>query len=96
MNKLSAAKRVQILNLLCEGDSHAGDLPLKVSFNTVSKLLADAGKDCAAFHAECDRLGGEAGPGGRNLELCLSQAEKRRAGEGGSRRRRRHMDVDGY
>lgn len=53
MNKLSAAKRVQILNLLCEGVSMRAISRLAdVSINTVSKLLADAGKACAAFHDE--------------------------------------------
>jgi IS1 family transposase len=51
MNKLPVAKRVQILSMLCEGScmrsiARATD----VSFNTVNKLLIDAGRACAAFH----------------------------------------------
>jgi IS1 family transposase len=53
MNKIDTAKRVQILSMLCEGSSmrsitRVGD----VSLNTVTKLLIDAGKACAAYHDE--------------------------------------------
>jgi transposase-like protein len=46
----SPAMTTQILAMLCEGSSmrsisRVGD----VSINTVSKLLVDAGKACAAF-----------------------------------------------
>jgi IS1 family transposase len=53
MNKLPLEKRVQILSMLCEGSSmRAIARVADVSFNTVAKLLADAGKVCAAFHDE--------------------------------------------
>lgn len=53
MNKLPAAKRIQILSLLCEGASMRSVSRLAdVSINTVSKLLVDAGLVCAAFHDE--------------------------------------------
>src|SRR3954447_23745922 len=53
MNKLSIAKRVQILSMLCEGSSmRAITRVTGVSLNTVSKLLIDAGKACAAYHDE--------------------------------------------
>lgn len=53
MNKLPAAKRVQILSMLCEGSSMRSVSRLTdVSINTVSKLLVDAGLVCAAFHDE--------------------------------------------
>lgn len=53
MNKLPLAKRVQILNMLCEGVSmRAISRMADVSINTVAKLLMDAGKVCAAFHDE--------------------------------------------
>lgn len=53
MNKLLAAKRVQILSLLCEGTSmRAVSRLADVSINTVTKLLVDAGRVCAAFHDE--------------------------------------------
>jgi IS1 family transposase len=53
MNKLPLEKRVQILSMLCEGSSmRAISRVADVSFNTVAKLLADAGKVCAAFHDE--------------------------------------------
>src|SRR4051812_20243109 len=53
MNKLPAAKRVQILSMLCEGNSMRSVSRLAdVSINTVSKLLVDAGLLCAAFHDE--------------------------------------------
>jgi IS1 family transposase len=51
MNKLPAAKRVQMLSLLCEGASmRAVSRLADVSINTVSKLLVDAGSVCAAVH----------------------------------------------
>src|SRR4029078_9975917 len=53
MNKLPAAKRAQILSMLCEGNSMRSVSRLAdVSINTVSKLLVDAGLVCAAFHDE--------------------------------------------
>jgi IS1 family transposase len=51
MNKLPSAKRAQILSMLCEGSSmHSTARVVGVSFNTVAKLLEEAGKACEAFH----------------------------------------------
>ena len=51
MNKLPVAKRAQVLSLLCEGTSmRAVSRLADVSINTVTKLLIDAGRLCAAFH----------------------------------------------
>lgn len=51
MNKLPIAKRVQILSMLCEGMSmRAVSRLCDVSFNTIAKMLADAGKVCMTFH----------------------------------------------
>src|SRR5437867_3750937 len=56
MNRLTVAKRAQILSMLCEGSSMRSVSRLAdVSFNTVSKLLVDAGLVCAAFHDETVR-----------------------------------------
>jgi lambda repressor-like predicted transcriptional regulator len=56
MNRLPATKRVQILTLLCEGVSlRATSRVADVSINTVTKLLEDAGRVCAAFHDETVR-----------------------------------------
>jgi IS1 family transposase len=56
MNKLSHAKRVQILNMLCEGSSMRPiSRVVDVSINTVAKILADAGNACEAFHDETVR-----------------------------------------
>ena len=53
MNKLPLQTRVQILGMLCEGASMRSiSRVADVSINTVSKLLVDAGKACAAFHDE--------------------------------------------
>jgi IS1 family transposase len=53
MNKLPPAKRVQILSMLCEGSSMRSiSRVVGVSLNTVTKLLIDAGKVCAAYHDE--------------------------------------------
>ena len=51
MNKLPLEKRVQILSMLCEGSSiWSISRVVDVSFNTVAKLLQDAGLACAAYH----------------------------------------------
>jgi IS1 family transposase len=51
MNKLPLAKRVQILSMLCEGSSmRSVSRFVDVSFNTIDKLLQDAGVACAEFH----------------------------------------------
>jgi IS1 family transposase len=56
MNRLPAAKRIQILSLLCEGASMRSVSRLAdVSINTVSRLLIDAGKACTEFHDEMVR-----------------------------------------
>jgi IS1 family transposase len=53
MNKLSAEDRTRILHLLCEGQSIRAITRLTgASKITVSKLLCDAGKACAAYHDE--------------------------------------------
>jgi IS1 family transposase len=53
MNKLPLETRIQILSMLCEGSSmRSVSRVCDVSINTVSKLLVDAGKACAAFHDE--------------------------------------------
>lgn len=56
MNRLPAAKRAQILSMLCEGNSMRSVSRLAdVSINTVSKLLVDAGHFALAFHEEMVR-----------------------------------------
>lgn len=51
MNKLTIEARARILHLLCEGMSIRAITRLTgASKNTVSKLLIDAGKACAAYH----------------------------------------------
>jgi IS1 family transposase len=53
MNKLPLAKRALILSMLCEGASMRSISRMAdVSINTVTKLLVDAGRACAAFHDE--------------------------------------------
>lgn len=48
MNKLPTEKRVQILNMLVEGSSMRSiSRVVRVSINTVTKLLIDAGEACA-------------------------------------------------
>ncbi|MBF0506097.1 MAG: IS1 family transposase [Nitrospirae bacterium] len=50
MNKLSTEKRVQILNMLCEGSSMRSiSRVVDVSINTVTKLLIDAGTVCSEY-----------------------------------------------
>ena len=51
MNKLTSAQRTQIIALLCEGNSlRAISRVTGIAFNTVSRLLVDAGKACSAHH----------------------------------------------
>src|SRR5690348_17117088 len=51
MNKLSTAKRVQIVKALVEGNSlRSITRMVGVSINTVTKLLVDLGAACEAFH----------------------------------------------
>jgi IS1 family transposase len=53
MNKLDTKTRAQILNMLVEGSSMRSIARVvDVSFNTVAKLLEEAGAVCDAFHAE--------------------------------------------
>lgn len=68
MNKLTLAKRVQILSMLVEGSSMRSiSRVVDVSINTVTKLLVDGGKACEEFHdkevrgvdtsrVECDEI----------------------------------------
>jgi len=53
MNKLPIEKRVQIINLLVEGNSlRATSRLADVSINTVTKLLVNVGRACDKFHSE--------------------------------------------
>jgi hypothetical protein len=53
MNKLPIEKRVQIINLLVEGNSiRATTLTADVSKNTVTKLLCEVGAACWKFYDE--------------------------------------------
>lgn len=64
VNKLSHAKRVQILSKLVEGFSMRSiSCVADVSINPAAKLLAEAGEACEAFHDETvRRREGPAGP----------------------------------
>ena len=56
MNKLPAAKRIQILNMMVEGSSMRSiSRVVGVSINTVTKLLVQAGEACAVYHDETVR-----------------------------------------
>ena len=56
MDRLDTAKRAKILQLLVEGSSLRSIERLeKVSINTVTKLLVNAGRACAEFHDEAVR-----------------------------------------
>ena len=89
MNKLPLEKRVQILEMLCEGSSMRSiSRVADVSINTVTKLLVDAGEACEAFHAktvlnvkaarvQCDEIWAFVGAKERNMTK-----EKKDRGEG--------------
>ena len=56
MNRLSTAKRAQVLSMLVEGMSmRSVSRVVGVSINTVSKLLVEVGEACAAHHDEAVR-----------------------------------------
>ena len=56
MHKLPAAKRSQILAMLCEGSSMRSiSRVVDVSINTVDRYLVLAGEACAAFHDQAVR-----------------------------------------
>jgi len=56
MNKLDNQKRALILEMLIEGNSMRATSRLaKVSINTVTKLLVEAGEACAAYHNDTVR-----------------------------------------
>ncbi|WP_095203513.1 IS1 family transposase [Mesorhizobium carmichaelinearum] len=56
MNKLPLAKRIQILSMLVEGASMRSTARVTdVSFNTIAKLMIEAGEACAAYHDETVR-----------------------------------------
>ena len=56
MRQLPKAKRAFVLECLIEGNSMRSTSRLaKVSINTVTKLLVDAGEACAAYHDEVVR-----------------------------------------
>lgn len=53
MNKLPIEKKVQIINLLVEGNSLRSTTRIAdVSINTVTKLLVEVGRACEKFHNE--------------------------------------------
>ncbi len=53
MNQLPLSKKVQIINLLVEGNSLRSTSRITgCSINTVTKLLVDVGKACQKFHFE--------------------------------------------
>lgn len=56
MNKLTMQKRVQIINLLVEGNSmRAASRIADCSFNTIKKLLVDIGKACIEYQDQAMR-----------------------------------------
>lgn len=56
MNKLDIKTRIAILNMLVEGSSMRSISRITgVSINTVTKLLEDAGRACAAYHDQTVR-----------------------------------------
>jgi transposase-like protein len=53
MNNLPLPKKIQIINLLVEGNSlRATSRIVGVSINTVTKLLVDVGSACEKYHFE--------------------------------------------
>ena len=87
MNKLPLKTRAKILHMLCEGNSMRSTSRLAdVSFNTVVKVLTDAGKFCAAFHddkvrgvqakrIQCDEIWSFTGAKAKNVAAMKNPVE---------------------
>jgi IS1 family transposase len=87
MNKLPTAKRAQILHMLVEGSSMRSiSRVCDVSFNTIAKLLEEAGAVCEAFHDEkvrgvrsrrvqCDEIWAFCYAKAKNVETAKSAPE---------------------
>ena len=83
MNKLSTAKRVQIVAALVEGNSvNATSRIVGVSNNTVLKLLGDIGEACAVYQdkafrnlkskrIECDEIWSFVGAKEKNCNVAM-------------------------
>ena len=96
MNKLPLKTRVQILSMLVEGSSMRSISRITgVSINTVTKLLEDAGRACAAYHDEnvigvkarlvqCDEI----------WRFCYAKEKNVADREGRARWRWRRVDLD--
>jgi IS1 family transposase len=87
MNKLDIKARVTILNMLVEGSSMRSISRITgVSINTVTKLLEDAGKACAAYHdvtvrnvkathVQCDEIWSFCYPKDKNVATAKAAPE---------------------
>ena len=85
MNKLDTKTRAQILHMLVEGNSMRSVSRLSgVSFNTIVKLLVDAGQVCAAYHSrtvqnvksqrvQCDSTGRPHSRMAFSVSLCVGR-----------------------
>ena len=95
MNKRAPASRLQILNMLVEGSSMRSIARVAdVRINTVSKLLVDVGKACAAFHDKSVR-----GVKAKRVQCdeiwsFTYTGEERPDRQGRAGRCWRHVDVD--
>lgn len=86
MNRLSTAKRVQIISALAEGNSLRSTCRMaEVSINTVTKLLVDMGCACASYHhrhvrnlkvrrLQCDEIWAFVGAKAKNASIEQKQA----------------------
>ena len=89
MNKLPLKTRSLILKMLCEGQSMRATARLAdVSFNTVAKLLIDAGRVCAdlhdemvqgvtASHIQCDEIWSFTYAKQKNVAACEGRARRK-------------------
>jgi len=87
MNKLPYQTRLDILHMLCEDASMRAISRVKdVSYNTVAKLLVDAGRACAMFHdatirnvkatkIQCDELWAFCYAKAKNVPYLKNQVE---------------------
>jgi hypothetical protein len=90
MNQLPIAKRVKVLQMLCEGVSlRAISRMVDVSINTVTKLLVDAGEACLTFHDAAVQ-----NVKAKRVQCHLCQAKERRESENRSGWCWRYVDLD--
>ena len=84
MNKLPLETRTQILAMLCEGSSMRSiSRVVDVSFNTIDKLLQDAGAACIEFHDRAGKIPGDVAASGKEVVgMMVERVDLEQSGPG--------------